>query len=481
MAATDRTSGVRWWDPLLDGLGAGHMDPVAYDTAWLARVRMPAFPEAWSWLRDHQHPDGSWGAEVPFLPDRLAATAAAVVALAEADRDGVRPAPPGAVQAGLGALHRLMDQYRTEPPAVETVGFELIVPALLDEAAGLGLAVPAGPPEMLRRRAAKLARLPRGWAERPPGSLLHSLEGWVDGTVPDACLDTAGSCGNSPSATACHQRRVPSPRAEAYLRRVVSGGGAKDVAPFEVFEIAWVLDHLALAGCNPCDPALVPFVERVAAARRTDGWGISAVGVEADADDTALALIGLGRARRTAPVQVLDGFERDEGFACFAFERGASVSANIHVAYAAARLGHPRVEAIVAKVAAYLRATRAPEGFWTDKWHLSPLYPTGRAVVALHAFSPDLTAPALRWLQETQRADGSWGMWGGSPEETAYAVQALCAAGVAEPGAMARAAAYLAGSVDRPALWIGKGLYCPRRVVDAAVAAALSMAGRWVG
>ena len=480
----DRLEGAPWWAPLLDGLGEDHMDAVAYDTAWLARVRTAAgrrlaFPDAWTWLAAHQHPDGSWGGEVPFLPDRLAATLAAVVALAEGERDGVRRVPPGVLASGLRALRSLTERYGSAPPPVETVGFELCVPALLGEARGLGLDVPAGMTELERRRQAKLSRLPEGWRRNPPGSLLHSLEGWVGAQAPDACLDAVGSCGNSPSATACLQRLAPSAAAMAYLGRAVVAGGAKDVDPFEVFEIAWVLDHLALAGVALPTSECGPLCARLRAAGRPGGWGISAVGVEPDADDTALALLALRRCRQAADARVLDAFERDEGFACFPFERGASVSANIHVAYAALRLNHPRASAVVSKVADYLGAVRTSEGFWTDKWHLSPLYPTGRAVVALHAARPDLVAPAVRWLRESQRPDGSWGQWGGSPEETAYAVQALHAAGAAEPQAMARAAVYLAGSPARPALWIGKGLYCPRRVVDAAVGSALSISGRW--
>lgn len=484
MGVAERMTRLTWWAPLLDGLGQGHMDPVAYDTAWVARVtsaggRRLALPSAWAWLCAHQRPDGAWGADVDFVPDRLAATLAAVVALTEAERNEVRPAPPGAVEAGLRALRGLIARYQATPPHTETVGFELCVPALLREATALGLHLPEHLPEVDERRQAKLSRLPDGWLRTPPGSLRHSLEGWVGRTVPVGCLDAAGSCGNSPSATACHQRLAPSSAAMAYLRRAVSAGGAKDVAPFEVFEMAWVLDHLALGGVDLRLPELAALCDRLAAARRPTGWGFSGVGVEPDADDTALALVALARAGRAVDTGVLDGFERENGFACFPFEREPSVSANIHVAYAAVQLGHPRAEGIVAKVAQYLETARAPEGFWTDKWHLSPLYPTARAVMALRRVCPDLIAPAVGWLRETQRADGSWGLWGGSPEETAYAVQALGSPGVAEASAMARAAAYLAAVPTRPALWIGKGLYCPSRVVDAAVATARGIAGRW--
>jgi halimadienyl-diphosphate synthase len=328
-----------------------------------------------------------------------------------------------------------------------------------------------------RTRQAKLARLPHGWRSHPPMSLVHSLEAWADGTLPPHLVDAAGSCGNSPSATAYHHLLAPSARTARYLRGAVSGGGAKDVDPFEVFEIAWTLDHLAQAGVAGSEPSLARPVRRLLAAWRAGaGAGISAVGLEPDADDTALAAVSLARAGRPVSAEVLRGFERETGFATFPFERDPSVSANIHVAYAVSRLPfHGRFQAL-AKVLAFLADSIAPEGFWRDKWHLSPYYPTCRAIIALHRIAPELCEPAVTWLRESQRPTGAFGR---SPEETAYAVQALAAAGIEDGRAFRRAAAYLEECPDRPALWIGKGLYCPRRVVDAAVASAQAIARRW--
>ncbi|HKT05113.1 MAG TPA: hypothetical protein VJT31_36825, partial [Rugosimonospora sp.] len=87
---------------------------------------------------------------------------------------------------------------------------------------------------------------------------------------------------------------------------------------------------------------------------------------------------------------------------------------------------------------------------------------------------------AGRWVRETQRADGSWGRWTGTVEETAYAVQALVRAGTPATGALARGAAYLAGHDDPdryPGLWHAKDLYAPVRVIQAARLAALHLAG----
>lgn len=57
---------------LVNKLGEGICEPVAYDTAWVARIpciddiEKPAFPLSVKWLRDHQLSDGSWGTNRPF-------------------------------------------------------------------------------------------------------------------------------------------------------------------------------------------------------------------------------------------------------------------------------------------------------------------------------------------------------------------------------------------------------------------------------
>src|ERR1043165_7283766 len=69
------------------GRGAGEMDSVAYDTAWIARLA-PHFPgngfeQALEWLRWHQHGDGCWGGALVHYHDRIISTLAAIIALRE--------------------------------------------------------------------------------------------------------------------------------------------------------------------------------------------------------------------------------------------------------------------------------------------------------------------------------------------------------------------------------------------------------------
>ncbi|RQX42612.1 prenyltransferase, partial [Micromonospora chalcea] len=85
----------------------------------------------------------------------------------------------------------------------------------------------------------------------------------------------------------------------------------------------------------------------------------------------------------------------------------------------------------------------------------------------------------VAWLLDTQRPDGSWGLWHGTAEETAYAVLALAGAGRSGDARIAAALARgrrrlseLDGCDDEPALWHDKDLYRPTQIVRAAVLAA---------
>jgi hypothetical protein len=92
---------------------------------------------------------------------------------------------------------------------------------------------------------------------------------------------------------------------------------------------------------------------------------------------------------------------------------------------------------------------------------------------------------------QTQRPDGSWGLWGGTAEETAYALRTLLAVpgatgdSAASPThvtrALARGYGYLLQTTreqEDPPLWHDKDLYRPTAVVRAAVLGALRLGNR---
>jgi len=116
----DSTCGPEQWKNLVNEIGIGRsglMKPTAYDTAWLARVpaehdpSVPAFPEALDWLRQTQWPDGSWGAEIEYVHDRVISTLAAILALAEWGKDGE---DARRVERGLQYVWEKADQLKHE-------------------------------------------------------------------------------------------------------------------------------------------------------------------------------------------------------------------------------------------------------------------------------------------------------------------------------------------------------------------------------
>src|ERR687892_1611026 len=95
---------------------------VAYDTAWLA---------------DNQLSDGSWGSSVRYEHDRVLCTLAALAPLAQFGR---RDDDRRAVESGTRYLWQHGHLLGKEP--VELVGFELLLPTLVERARKAGVAVP---------------------------------------------------------------------------------------------------------------------------------------------------------------------------------------------------------------------------------------------------------------------------------------------------------------------------------------------------
>ena len=247
-------------------------------------------------------------------------------------------------------------------------------------------------------------------------------------------------------------------------RAATGSGGAPSIYPFELFEQCWSLYFLMRGGT----PSRVLRPEVISLARHTIGGrlGMSQHGVPVDGDDTSVLLTLLRYCGLPADVGVLSPFERDRGYATYQFERTVSVSTNVHVL--------PLVEPNRAKnIVEALRDSRIANAYWLDKWHVSPYYPTAEAVTVLRDIAPDLHRDAVRWLLSTQHEDGSWGCAGGSCEETAYVVLALMDSDVADGvDAGMRYLLTRRGTEEFPAMWIGKTLFTPFRVVQAAVTAA---------
>ncbi|HXM53407.1 MAG TPA: hypothetical protein VN913_09030 [Candidatus Binatus sp.] len=479
---------------LVASLQQGAISPAAYDTAFVSRLRDPhdpdamAYPQTLGWLLRSQNADGSFGTALPVPKDKLVSTLSALVALADLPQNLQDGAAHRARVRALRFVHEDTGNWQTGP---DLAGFELVLPAMLDAAKLRELPLPferfMG---ISAQRDAKIGHIPPRLIYNVATPLLHSLEylgNRLDIEAARKQLSPNGSFANSPSATAYFMLKTRDEQANEYIAMLLRNrgdGSLPTVAPFEVFEIAWVLYNLARADLRPAEAQ--PLVRYLAQALTDDGVGVSMQGLRPDSDDTALTLSVLHRYGFPISAGPLRPFEGVNFFFTFPLERDASVTANAHVLEVLqVAPPFPRQHVIQQKVVKYLRDARVDGDHWVDKWHGSPFYATAHAVFALTTSAPDLCLPAFAWLSKTQREDGSWGWFNqGTPEETAYAVQALMLAPAAFRAEikeqLRRAAAYLHETEGEPVIpmWVGKTLYGPTQVVRSAVLSAQILLAR---
>ncbi|MGB3634345.1 MAG: hypothetical protein WA982_09920, partial [Rubrobacteraceae bacterium] len=164
---------------LLDAGLAYPVQPTEYDTAWAARLTgddgTPAYPHLIDWLIERQHEDGSWGGQIPYLPDRLLSTLAVTVMLARLEDPGYTD-PLARGERYLKQNLRYLEDEIDRP-----VGFELILPALFTEARDLGMDLSYNSlPEYELERDEKLSLLPMDRLFSTQTTALFSLEAFGD-------------------------------------------------------------------------------------------------------------------------------------------------------------------------------------------------------------------------------------------------------------------------------------------------------------
>ncbi|MFY1673859.1 prenyltransferase [Plantactinospora sp. WMMB334] len=500
---------------LIDSLVAepwGQVAPSVYETARLVTLSpwLEGHAERITFLVRNQRADGGWGPPDGYaLVPTLSATEALLATLRTtrfgAQRYGGKADLAAAADRGVRALTIWL---RTDLLVPDTPAADLIVPSLvaainqhLDWVSqsptmwqGSRLGLPAG---MDDTRLAKVRHALAAGVELPP-KLLHFLE-VLD---PAARRDTGihpvppGAVGASPAATAAcvgdPDTLAPTDPALTFLATVATGHGGPVPCPLPitVFERAWVISGLRRAGVQFAVPPSV-----VASLRGALGpvGSPAGPGLPADADTTSVALYALGQVGQAVDPQSLWKYETADGFCTWPGEDGFSVSTNAHVLDA---FGHyvrsgadpePRYVAAIDRLTATLREHQQVDGEWSDRWHASPFYAIACSTLALNDFGREPAAgesvtKAVRWILANQRDDGSWGRWGGTLEETAYAVQVLLSTrtGVVGVGPAAkRGYTYLHEAATQtigPALWYGKELYRPTAIVRAAVLAAMHLA-----
>jgi halimadienyl-diphosphate synthase len=486
----------------------GQSSPSVYETGRLVTLA--------PWLTGHvrrlefilamQRPDGGWGAPGGHgLVPTLSATDAVLAVLTSPDGDSaVRAAADRALRMLFDWLPRLAPAAVPDMPGIDLITTSLILSInrrLADSADRVPGWINGGrlrPPSGSNGERLALAQAALEAGRVLPQKLLHALEVFGEPARGAATVrpGPTGVIGASPAATARWLddagRLDPAHPARRFLEAAVRQhhGPVPCGLPITVFERAWVLAGLARAGIDATVPpdlldSLRPALE--------PGGTAAGDGLPPDADTTAGAVYALGLQGAPFHPDALWPFELDTHFCTWQGEDGFSVTTNAHVleAFGLYVVRSPeatvRHAAVTAKLSRLLRDRQLDDGGWDDRWHASPYYATMCCALALDRFGgPDAASAvraAVRWVVGTQRADGSWGRWGGTAEETAYALQILLLTRPAGDEhaveAAVRGHAYLGCAADEPdgaCLWHDKDLYRPTAIVDAAVLAALHLA-----
>ena len=483
---------------LIEEIGPGHMASTAYDTAWAARlgeIDWNISSRSLSWLAENQLPDGSWGAPAPmYYHDRVLCTLAAMIALTYRGRRGHDKVQ---IENGRLALERIVGgatQGLQADPNGATVGFEMIAPILAGEAEKLGLIKDQGDRilgRLSKLRSKKLSYLKGKMINRHVTMAFSAEMAGKDGQHMldvENLQESNGSVGVSPSATAYFATYIKKGDEASlkYLRNITNPvGGMPNVAPFDVFEIAWTLWNLSLIPDLGHAEKLRSHLDFLSKAWQPKvGIGFAAGYSVKDSDDTGLVYETLLRYGIEKDLASVLAYEEDDHFRCFDLEVNPSISANIHVLGALAQARLDRKNTAVQKTLGFLRKSRDKHlPFWADKWHSSPYYATVHAIIACAGIDNELVGESVEWILKTQNRNGSWGTYLSTAEETAYAIQALWVwdqkVASIPKGVLKNGARWLKENMDNtyPPLWIGKCLYSPNLVIRSAVISALALAG----
>ncbi len=462
----------------------GQLSASVYETGRLVSLSpwLAGHEARLSYLAGSQRPDGSWGhgdrgyALVPTL-----SATEALIGAGRAHRNARR---------GFDWLASTLSADRLRLP--DQPGIELIVPYLIGQINAISgrppLPSPAGADGISRSRVTFAVAHGR----QIPKKLEYALEvaGPAAAGSASAAMTRTGAIGASPAATAAWlgpAAPAPGHPARRYLETAAAQhrGPVPVFGPFTVMERAWVLAWLLRSGLNPGIPAALGLD---LAAALGPGGAATAPGLPDDADTTAVTLYALALLGRPQPPTALRAFELATHYCTWPAEDGDSVSTNAHVleaigAYVAARPEtEPTYRSAIAKISDWLCRQQQGDGSWTDRWHVSPYYATQCAVTALRQFGPASAgmtlARARRWVLSTRSEHGLWGLWAGTREETAYAIQILAYTGGATVPDQTIGFLSAAGGTVHPPLWVAKDLYCPTAIVEAGILAAIRLSGQ---
>jgi squalene-hopene/tetraprenyl-beta-curcumene cyclase len=279
-----------------------------------------------------------------------------------------------------------------------------------------------------------------------------------------------------------------------------------------VWDTAWAVRALALAGLDRGHPAMRRAIDWLLAEQipddapgdwrvkcsetRGNGWAFEFDNdAYPDIDDTTIVVLALLEGGDKA--KVADSVERGRRWtlameskngAWAAFDRdntrellyrmpfsdfGAMIDpptedVTAHVLEMLAALGAGTTDPTVARGLRYLRETQRPAGCWFGRWGVNFVYGTWCAISALGALGTgrDMIDRGAQWLLRVQNADGGWGeschsyadesfagVGRSTPSQTAWAVNALQIAGLAQHPAAQRGLTFLCARQRPDGTW----------------------------
>lgn len=463
----------------------GKTKGAAYDTAWVARVTdecgKPLFPECVKWLLNNQKSDGSWGCQIQNYHDRVLSTLSAVIALKEIDGEKYK----GYIQRGENYIWE--NFQKLEQDNCKLVASELLIPSLMEQAESFKLNLPYHIKVYEKEYRKKLDNVEESLWYSPLKPISYSLE-FLGNKVNKELLPLAqlpnGSVATSPAATAFFLKYTKDEKALKYLKKVLSltgDGSIMAVYPIEIFEYGWIIYNFMLAGLH--FPRYKKICDFFLKSLGPTGCGSSSELPSTDSDDTAIVCKILYAMGYPIDNHIFDAYDTEDYYLTFPFEMDSSVSANIHILeFIKINPEFPNREEVMDKLIKFLKK-EMHSGHWTDKWNVSPYYPTSHAILALYDIEPSLTEKAVSWILSTQNEDGMWGNTG-ILEETAYCVQALMYyhqyVDHIDMFTISKASYHLNNvspslKVFLPALWVEKVLYCPVNVVLSSIVSASIM------
>ncbi len=482
---------------VLTEMGPGFMANTAYDTAWVARlwdIDFELSTNALEWICNNQLADGSWGAkEVFYYHDRVISTLSAMISLTHRGR---RASDKRQIENGLYALEKIIDHATkglSETPSGPTVGFELIAPTLVSEAERLGIIKQQGDRilgRLKKLREIKMSKLAGVTINRYITAAFSTEMAGIDSQNLldiDNLQEPNGSVAYSPSSTAYFATYLKpgNNKALEYLHNVSQDGGLPNFAPFDIFERCWVLWNFSLlenftAEARNLIQSHIEYLKQRWINKA--GIGFATGCVLYDSDDISVMQRVLLRFDEKTDIDVTLGYEEPRYFRCVQHEASPSVGVNVHILGALKLAGYEKDHPSIQKIINFLKTSQTNGGYWFDKWHISPYYITSHVVIECLDYEKELCEDAIRWILQTQNANGSWGYFGfPTAEETAFCLQALKFwrnNGYKVPqGRIEIATTWLKENCEPPYpwMWLAKTLYYPELIIQSSILTALAL------